>query len=113
MGLPCPKGVLLYGPPGCCKTTLVRAAATSTNATFISLNGAQLFSPYVGDSERLIGEVRHVIYFVLFFRIIFQFVLVIKTNCLKKGVSNPLTLSLDPQLYNSLHANPLAEAWDK
>jgi hypothetical protein len=30
---------------------------TATNATFISLNGAQLYSPYVGDSERLIGEV--------------------------------------------------------
>ncbi|XP_071167202.1 LOW QUALITY PROTEIN: ATPase family gene 2 protein homolog B-like [Mytilus edulis] len=57
MGLPCPKGVLLYGPPGCCKTTLVRAAATSVNATFISLSGAQLYSPYVGDSERLINEV--------------------------------------------------------
>ncbi|XP_052099557.1 ribosome biogenesis protein SPATA5L1-like [Mytilus californianus] len=57
MGLPCPKGVLLYGPPGCCKTTLVRAAATSVNATFISLSGAQLYSPYIGDSERLISEV--------------------------------------------------------
>ncbi|KAJ8303965.1 hypothetical protein KUTeg_017548 [Tegillarca granosa] len=56
MGLPLPKGVLLYGPPGCCKTTLVRAAATSSHATFLSLSGAQLYSPFVGDSERMISE---------------------------------------------------------
>ncbi|ESP05677.1 hypothetical protein LOTGIDRAFT_101176, partial [Lottia gigantea] len=55
-GLPVSKGVLLYGPPGCCKTTLVRAAATSTHTTFISLNGAQLFSPFVGESERIVAE---------------------------------------------------------
>ncbi|XP_061173883.1 ATPase family gene 2 protein homolog B-like isoform X2 [Saccostrea echinata] len=57
MGLPSPRGVLLYGPPGCCKTTLVKAVATSSNATFLSISGAQLFSPYVGDSEKLISEV--------------------------------------------------------
>ncbi|OWF44006.1 spermatogenesis-associated protein 5-like protein 1 [Mizuhopecten yessoensis] len=57
IGLPCPKGVLLYGPPGCCKTTLVRAAATSSGATFLSLSGAQLYSPYVGDSERKVTEI--------------------------------------------------------
>ncbi|XP_062617064.1 ATPase family gene 2 protein homolog B-like [Saccostrea cucullata] len=57
MGLPSPRGVLLYGPPGCCKTTLVKAVATSSNATFLSISGAQLFSPFVGDSEKLISEV--------------------------------------------------------
>ncbi|KAK6188657.1 hypothetical protein SNE40_004794 [Patella caerulea] len=55
-GLPVSKGVLLYGPPGCCKTTLVRAAATTTRTTFLSLNGAQLFSPFVGESERIVTE---------------------------------------------------------
>ncbi|CAL1537655.1 unnamed protein product [Lymnaea stagnalis] len=50
------KGILLYGPPGCCKTTLVRAAATSCHVTFLSLNGAQIYSPYVGESERLLSE---------------------------------------------------------
>ncbi|XP_052280667.1 ribosome biogenesis protein SPATA5L1-like isoform X2 [Dreissena polymorpha] len=59
MGLSPPRGVLLYGPPGCCKTTLVRAAATSCHVTFLSISGAQLYSPYVGDSERLISEVFH------------------------------------------------------
>ncbi|XP_045156420.2 ribosome biogenesis protein SPATA5L1-like [Mercenaria mercenaria] len=57
MGLKPPRGVLLYGPPGCCKTTLVRAAATSCHSTFLSISGAQLYSPFVGDSEKLITEI--------------------------------------------------------
>jgi len=57
LGLPRPKGVLLYGPPGCAKTTLVRAAASACHVTFLAINGAQLYSPYVGDSERKIAEV--------------------------------------------------------
>ena len=57
LGLVRPRGVLLYGPPGCCKTTLVRAAASSCHVTFLSLSCAQLFSPYVGDAERRIREV--------------------------------------------------------
>ncbi|KAK0057622.1 spermatogenesis-associated protein 5-like protein 1 isoform X1, partial [Biomphalaria pfeifferi] len=56
MDLSATKGVLLYGAPGCCKTTLVRAAATSCHVNFISLNGAQIYSPYVGESERIISE---------------------------------------------------------
>ncbi|GFO37839.1 spermatogenesis-associated protein 5-like protein 1 [Plakobranchus ocellatus] len=56
MDLAATKGVLLYGPPGCCKTTLVRAAATSCHVTFLSLSGAQVYSPYVGESERIISE---------------------------------------------------------
>ena len=57
LGIPRPKGVLLYGPPGCAKTMLVRAAATACHATFLSISGAQLFSPFVGDSERKLAEV--------------------------------------------------------
>ncbi|XP_059161618.1 ATPase family gene 2 protein homolog B-like [Physella acuta] len=56
MDLSATKGILLYGPPGCCKTTLVRAAATSCHVTFLTLNGAQIYSPYVGESERIISE---------------------------------------------------------
>ena len=58
LGLPLTKGVLLYGPPGCGKTTLVQAAATASRVTFLSLNCASLYSPYVGDSEKKVSEVR-------------------------------------------------------
>eukprot|EP00730_Choanoeca_flexa_P001888 TRINITY_DN10826_c0_g1_i5.p1 TRINITY_DN10826_c0_g1~~TRINITY_DN10826_c0_g1_i5.p1 ORF type:complete len:714 (+),score=101.96 TRINITY_DN10826_c0_g1_i5:152-2143(+) len=52
-----PRGILMYGPPGCSKTTMARAIATSCQATFLTLNGAQIFSPYVGDSE---AEIRRI-----------------------------------------------------
>ncbi|XP_014440583.1 spermatogenesis-associated protein 5-like protein 1 [Tupaia chinensis] len=57
MGLTQPKGVLLYGPPGCAKTTLVRALATSCHCSFVSVSGADLFSPFVGDSEKALSQV--------------------------------------------------------
>ncbi|KAJ3403574.1 spermatogenesis-associated protein 5-like protein 1 [Chytriomyces hyalinus] len=52
LGLKPPRGILLYGPPGCSKTTLVRVIASTSNATFLSINGASLYSPFVGDSEQ-------------------------------------------------------------
>ncbi|CAD5119769.1 DgyrCDS8363 [Dimorphilus gyrociliatus] len=58
-GVKPPGGILLYGPPGCAKTLLVRAAATSANVTFLSLSAAQLYSPFVGDSEKKLSEVFH------------------------------------------------------
>ncbi|KAJ7311031.1 hypothetical protein JRQ81_006628 [Phrynocephalus forsythii] len=57
MGLARPKGILLYGPSGCAKTTLVKASATSCHCSFLSVSGADLFSPYVGDSEKLLSQV--------------------------------------------------------
>ena len=51
LGIRCPRGVLLHGPPGCAKTTLARAAVTSSGATFIPLQGASLYSMYVGEGE--------------------------------------------------------------
>ncbi|XP_071424315.1 ATPase family gene 2 protein homolog B [Pithys albifrons albifrons] len=57
MGLSHPKGILLYGPPGCAKTTLVKAVATSCHCAFLSVSGADLFSPYVGDSEKILSQV--------------------------------------------------------
>ncbi|MEQ2206723.1 spermatogenesis-associated protein 5-like protein 1 [Xenoophorus captivus] len=57
LGLRQPRGVLLYGPPGCAKTTLVKAAATSSHCAFLSVSGADLCSPYVGDSEKALAQV--------------------------------------------------------
>ncbi|KAJ8398269.1 hypothetical protein AAFF_G00428390 [Aldrovandia affinis] len=56
LGLSRPRGVLLYGPPGCAKTTLVKAAASSSHCAFLSVSGAGLFSPLVGDSERALAQ---------------------------------------------------------
>lgn len=62
MGLFHPKGILLYGPSGCAKTTLVKAVATSCHCSFLSVSGADLFSPYVGDSEKVLSQVQFLIY---------------------------------------------------
>jgi AAA family ATPase len=51
------KGVLLYGPPGCSKTLLVRALATEAGLNFLAVKGAELISMYVGESERATREV--------------------------------------------------------
>ncbi len=57
MGINPPRGILLYGPPGCGKTLLARAVATETKANFISIKGPELLSKYVGESEKAIREV--------------------------------------------------------
>ncbi|MDW8034063.1 MAG: CDC48 family AAA ATPase [Nitrososphaerota archaeon] len=57
LGITPPRGVLLYGPPGCGKTLLARAVATESEANFISIKGPEVFSKWVGESERAIREV--------------------------------------------------------
>ncbi|MFW9936373.1 MAG: CDC48 family AAA ATPase [Candidatus Thorarchaeota archaeon] len=57
MGILPPKGILLYGPPGCGKTLLGRAVANESKANFISIKGPELLSKYVGESEKAIREV--------------------------------------------------------
>lgn len=51
------KGILLSGPPGCGKTLLAQAAASSTNVNFISVKGPALMSKYIGESEHAVREV--------------------------------------------------------
>jgi transitional endoplasmic reticulum ATPase len=50
------KGVLLHGPPGTGKTLLAKAVATEANANFIAINGPEILSKWVGESERAIRE---------------------------------------------------------
>jgi len=51
LGVPAARGVLLYGPPGCSKTTLARALAAAAGATLHTLSAASLFSAFVGEGE--------------------------------------------------------------
>ncbi|NIM44465.1 MAG: CDC48 family AAA ATPase [Nitrososphaeria archaeon] len=57
MGIQPPRGILLYGPPGCGKTLLARAVATESEANFITIKGPEVFSKWVGESEKAVREV--------------------------------------------------------
>lgn len=57
MGLRPSRGVLLYGPPGCSKTTIARILAATNQFSFFTLDGAAVFSAYVGEAERLVRTV--------------------------------------------------------
>jgi transitional endoplasmic reticulum ATPase len=56
LGIEPPRGVLLYGPPGCGKTFIVRALAGSGRLNVLSVKGAELMDKWVGESERAVRE---------------------------------------------------------
>ncbi|KAH9412241.1 AAA ATPase [Ordospora pajunii] len=56
LGITRPSGILLYGPPGCGKTLLVRAVSNMSHCNFLSIKGPELISKYVGDSEKEIRK---------------------------------------------------------
>ncbi len=57
VGIEPPKGVLLFGPPGCGKTLVAKALAHETEVNFISIKGPALMSKWVGETEKQIREV--------------------------------------------------------
>ncbi|OMC48456.1 ATPase [Mycolicibacterium fortuitum] len=56
LGVQPPRGVLLYGPPGCGKTFLVRALASSGKLSVHAVKGAELMDKWVGSSEKAVRE---------------------------------------------------------
>lgn len=56
LGIDPPRGVLLYGPPGCGKTFLVRALASTGQLSVHAVKGAELMDKWVGSSERAVRE---------------------------------------------------------
>lgn len=55
LGIRPPRGVLLYGPPGCSKTLMARALATEGQMNFLAVKGPELLSKWLGESERALA----------------------------------------------------------
>ena len=57
IGIRPPRGILLYGPPGCGKTYIAKALANETGINFIAVKGPELLSKWVGESEQHVRDV--------------------------------------------------------
>jgi transitional endoplasmic reticulum ATPase len=57
LGIDAPRGLLLYGPPGCGKTLIARAIAQQTDASFVTINGPEVIQKHYGESEELLRKV--------------------------------------------------------
>ncbi len=56
MGIRPPRGVLMYGPPGCSKTMVARALAAQSRTNFIAIKGPEIFSKWVGETEQMLAS---------------------------------------------------------
>jgi len=57
LGIRPPRGIMMYGPPGCGKTHIVKALAGEAGVNFISIKGPELMSKWVGESEKAVRDV--------------------------------------------------------
>src|SRR5256712_2803682 len=57
LGIEPPKGVFLYGPPGCGKTLLAKAVANESDANFYVISGPEIMSKFYGESEARLREI--------------------------------------------------------
>ena len=57
LGIDPPKGVLLYGPPGCGKTLMAKALANETSAYFTHIGGPEIMGKYYGESEERLRKI--------------------------------------------------------
>jgi len=57
IGIRPPRGILLYGPPGCGKTYIAQALANEAGVNFIAVKGPELLSKWVGESEQHVRDV--------------------------------------------------------
>ncbi|WP_408931461.1 proteasome ATPase [Corynebacterium sp. YSMAA1_1_D6] len=89
-GLQPPKGVLLYGPPGCGKTLIAKAVAHSLSASlgatapsyFLNVKGPELLNKYVGETERRI-------------RLIFERARELASQSSEEGAPRPVIIFFD------------------
>ncbi|XP_012283785.1 spermatogenesis-associated protein 5 [Orussus abietinus] len=57
LGITPPRGILMFGPPGCSKTMIAKALATESKLNFLNIKGPELFSKWVGESEKAVREI--------------------------------------------------------
>src|SRR3989442_8957503 len=57
LGIEPPKGVFLYGPPGCGKTLLAKGVANESDANFYVISGPEIISKFYGESEARLREI--------------------------------------------------------